>query len=112
LAADASSNATRACSVSFNVAAHHSKTVISRANLLACFISGHSAASLRARSGAKRREGDVINGQVLFPGMRPSPSRATFKPQFPTRFSATATFAEFQQSVMSQLNVVVLPINV
>jgi hypothetical protein len=75
LAARASSDATGAYPVSSNVAARHSKTVISRANLLALFYFRHSAASLRARFGAKRRDGNMMNGQVLFPGIFPSSSR-------------------------------------
>jgi hypothetical protein len=56
LAARALSDATGACSVSSNVAASLSKTVISPANLQPCIISGHSATNLRARSGAKEEK--------------------------------------------------------
>jgi hypothetical protein len=50
LAARASGGATGACSVRFLLGCGYaSKTVISRASLRSCFISGHPAGSLRAR---------------------------------------------------------------
>jgi hypothetical protein len=55
LAARVTSCATGACSVSFNVAALRSKTVISRANLVLCFISGR-ARRAQALSGATARK--------------------------------------------------------
>jgi hypothetical protein len=56
LAARATGRAAGAWSVSFNVAAFLSKTVISPANQELCFISVRLAQALRARPGAKRED--------------------------------------------------------
>jgi hypothetical protein len=53
LAARASSDATGACSVSFNVAASPWKTVISRANSRLCIISGQASPGLVGRDCAR-----------------------------------------------------------
>jgi hypothetical protein len=57
LAARASSDATGACPVSSNVAAHHCKTVISRANLPALFyFRAFDCQPSRARRREKKRQ--------------------------------------------------------
>jgi hypothetical protein len=66
----ASGCAAFACSVSSNVAAHHSKTVISRANPLALFYFREFGCQPSRALRRERRDGDVMNNQVLFPGIR------------------------------------------
>ncbi|HEY4105905.1 MAG TPA: hypothetical protein VGM44_18520, partial [Polyangiaceae bacterium] len=61
------------------MAAYHSKTVISRANLLALFYFrafGRQPSRALGREKKSRRAGDVMNSQVYFRAFGCQPSRA------------------------------------
>jgi hypothetical protein len=92
LAARAGFCAAGACSVSFNVAASLSKAVISRANLLLCFISGQAAHALRARADAKEGDRDGMINQLC-----PSLSVSSVAPK-----RARRAAAECPETIQSQ----------